>query len=36
MKVRKILVGGGVNAAGGWRFEKSLAVNAEVVGDKYR
>jgi len=23
-------------AAGGWRFEKSLAVDAEVVGDKYR
>jgi hypothetical protein len=23
-------------AASGWRFEKSLAVNAEVVGDKYR
>jgi len=23
-------------AAGGWWFEKSLAVDAEVVGDKYR
>jgi len=23
-------------AASGWRFEKSLAMNVEVAGDKYR